>query len=174
MRLGLVCLLVLLSPAKAQEAPYQDPGIRRFVQIAIVCRNVEASSKRWAALLGVPAPRIAVTRAGKEVQEMFRGRPSEGQIKIAYFNLPNVALELMEPVGGDTSWKEHLDKHGEGVHHVAFRVEDLDRSLEQCERLGYPVLHRGRFDRLDGTYVYLDSQEALGVTVELLHYDQKK
>jgi hypothetical protein len=37
-----------------------------------------------------------------------------------------------------------------------------------------PVTHRGRFNTHDGDYVYVDSQDKLGVTVELLHWDKKQ
>ena len=141
--------LVFLSfvPASmAQEAPYQDPGMKKIVQIAIVCRDAEASAKRWAALLGVQPPKPDITRPGSEVNLIYRGKPSNSQLKVAYFALDGQpALELMEPVGGDTAWKEHLDQYGESVHHVAFQVEDVERTIKTLEGLGYPVIHRGRF-----------------------------
>ena len=37
-----------------------------------------------------------------------------------------------------------------------------------------PVLHRGRYDSQDGDYVYVDSKDKLGVTIELLHSDKKE
>jgi hypothetical protein len=36
-----------------------------------------------------------------------------------------------------------------------------------------PVLHKGRYDSDDGTYIYLDSLDSLGVVIELLHSDSK-
>jgi hypothetical protein len=102
---------------------------------------------------------------------MYRGKPSTGQVKLTFFRTGEATLELMQPVGPDTHWKEHLDKFGEGVHHIAFRVKDLEKTLAGFEAEKMPVLHRGRFDSNDGDYVYVDSQDKLGVTVELLHWD---
>jgi hypothetical protein len=52
-------------------------------------------------------------------------------------------------------------------------VKDLEGSLRRLEKLGLTTLHRGRYDSDNGTYVYVDSQKALGVTLELLHSDPK-
>jgi len=170
-----ILLLFLGVTAGALQSPVEppDPGMRTLVQVAIVSRNAEATAKQWAAVLGVPVPRITLTRPGREVKVVYRGRPSDGQAKIAFFRVGQVALEVIEPAGPDTSWREFLDKHGEGVQHIAFQVTDLEGSLRRLEKLGMPAAHRGRYDADNGDYVYLDSQGALGVTLELLHSDPK-
>lgn len=167
----LFALLPALAPA--QEATYVDPGMKAVVQVAIVCRDIEATSKRWAAVLGVNAPQITTTKPGHDVKAMFRGRPTEGQAKLAFIKAGQITIELIQPVGANTSWQEFLDANGEGVQHVAFQVNDLDRSIKSFEQAGAPVLHRGRYDSDNGSYVYVDSKKALGVVVELLHSDQK-
>jgi len=169
-------MFLSFAPASmAQEAPYQDPGMKKIVQVAITCRDVEASAKRWAALLGVPVPKPGLTRVGNDVNLIYRGKPSNSQIKVAYFALDGQpALELMEPVGGDTAWKEHLDQYGESVHHIAFEVVDVERIIKTLEGLGYPVIHRGRLAAKGARrsdYVYFDTHKQLGVVVELLHND---
>lgn len=166
-------LFAITAPALQSPVETPDPGMKTLVQVAIVSRDIEATAKQWAALLGVPMPKITLTRSGREVKVVYRGRPSEGQAKLAFFRLGQVALEIIEPVGADTSWREFLDKHGEGVQHIAFQVTDLEGSLRRLEKLGLKTLHRGRYDADNGTYVYLDSEKALGVTLELLHSDPK-
>ena len=106
--LSVVLLPVFLLPvlAPAQEPAYVDRGMKAVVQVAIVCRHVDATSKRWAAVLGVDPPQIRTTKPGHEVKVMFRGRPSEGQAKLAFIRLGPVTLDLIEPVGGNASWKE--------------------------------------------------------------------
>jgi catechol 2,3-dioxygenase-like lactoylglutathione lyase family enzyme len=150
---------------------YRDPGIGKIVQIAIVCKDIDACAARWSRLLGQPAPPPRTTVPGREAKVVYRGRPSDGQVRLTFFKTGDAVLELMQPVGPDTHWKEHLDKHGEGVHHIAFKVENLEKSLDSLEKQGMPLLHRGRFDTDNGTYAYVDSLDKLGVTVELLHWD---
>lgn len=163
--------LVAASSLFGQEI-YRDPGLKTVVQVAIVCKDIEATTKRWAALLGVEPPAIRTTRPGREVRLVYRGRPSDGRVKLAFIRLGQVSLEFLEPVGGPTSWSEHLEKYGEGVQHLGFQVQDLERTLQGLKRLGIEELHRGRYDQDNGTYVYMDTKDALGVVIELLHSDR--
>jgi methylmalonyl-CoA/ethylmalonyl-CoA epimerase len=170
MRKAAILLVVLGSTAITQQPPADpDPGLKTVTQVCIVCRDVEACSQRWAAVLGVPAPSIKITRPGPEVKELYRGKPSTGQARIANIRLGQVTLELLQPVGPDTSWKDVLDQKGESIHHIAFAVQDVDKTVKRFEGLGMPVWHQGRFDGDNGTYTYMDSARSLGVIIELLH-----
>lgn len=160
----------LLLPAQQPPAPL-DPGLQTIVQVAIVTRDIETSAKRWAAILGMPVPPISTTRPGHVVRVFYQGRPSSGQAKLTFFKLGQVVLELIEPLGKDTSWRQYLDERGEGVQHLGFQVVNLGQAIANAEKSGMPVLHRGRYDKDNGDYVYIDSQKALGVTLEFLHSD---
>lgn len=173
MRRSLFLLLWIAGLARplAQEPLYRDPGLKTVVQVAIATRDIEATTRRWAELLGVPPPKITTTRPGNEVKMVYRGRPSQGRVKLAFLRVGQVVLEFLEPVGGDSSWAEFLEQHGEGVHHLGFQVTDLDRTVETLRRLGYREWHRGRYDQDNGTYVYFETAPALGANIELLHSD---
>ncbi len=177
--LSLFVMFILTIAGNAQkstvkEITYHDPGLKKIVQVALVVRDIEASARLWADLLGMPVPKISTTRPGHEVNEIYRGKPSEGQVKLTFFNLGQVVIELLQPISEGTSWKEFLDKKGEGVQHLGFQVIDPDKTSDALEKAGYPVFHKGRYDSLDGTYIYHDTQDALGVVIELLHSDAKK
>ncbi len=153
---------------------YHDPGFKNLVQVAIVVKDIEASSRKWAELLGMPMPEIRTTRPGNEVDVIYRGEPSNGQVKLSFFILDNLVIELLEPITEGTAWKEFLDEHGEGVQHLGFKVVDPVKTSQEFEKAGYTNFHQGRYDSDDGTYIYHDTQDALGVVVELLHSDPKK
>ncbi len=172
----LIALIGLLLPGATfcQENPYVDPGMKKIAQVAIVCKDIEASRARWAALLGMEPQPIRTTRPGNEVKVLFRGKPSNARAKLAFFNAGETVIELIQPLGGDSSWQQFLDKNGEGVQHLGFQVTDLEKTVQSLEKQGYPILHRGRYDSEDGDYVYMDTAAKLGVTVELLHSDKKK
>ena len=155
----------------AQDAAYHDPGLKKIAQVAIVCKDIEASSRRWAEVLGMDAPKINITRPGSEVKVVFHGKPSNDRAKLAFFPTGQVVIELLEPVGPSTSWKEELDAHGESVHHLGFQVQDLERTVRYFESNGMGVVHRGRYDKDNGDYVYVDTRKQLGVIIELLHSD---
>lgn len=172
LRLGLLSIATALTAfSQSQPATPPDPGLQKVVQIAIVTRDIEASAKRWSALLGMPVNAITTTRPGKEVKMVVNGKPSDARVKLTFFRLGQVVLELMQPLGGLSSWQSGLDRNGESVHHIGLQVADLDGSIKRLESLGYKQEHRGRYDKDNGDYVYFDTEKALGVIVELLHSD---
>ena len=119
-----ILLIAALPPAAlaADSAPYHDPGMQKIAQVAIVCKNVEACSQRWANVLGMPVATAKITRPGREVAAVYRGKPTNGQAKLAFYSAGQTQIELIEPVGGDTAWKQGLDENGESVHHLGFQV----------------------------------------------------
>lgn len=140
-------------------------------QIAIVVHDIEEACKRWAQILGQPVPNVIITQPGNEVNMTYRGQPSNAQAKLAFFNLGQVQLELIEPVGEPSTWKEALDKNGESVHHIAFWTEDMQASADFLKQHDIPLVQRG--DMGEGQYAYFDAQQQLGVQIELLERVRK-
>jgi methylmalonyl-CoA/ethylmalonyl-CoA epimerase len=149
-----------------------DTGCKTIIQIAIVCKDIETTARRWAALLGVDPPKNFSTDPGLECDMVYRGKPSNAQAKLAFLEAGACQLELIQPLGPGSSWQEQLDQCGESIHHIAFKVKDIDSSLRACREMGMPVLHQGRFGNKDGSYAYLDSKSQLGAVIELLHWDK--
>ena len=139
---------------------------RTVCQIGLVVRDIETSAEAYAELLGVPVPGWQLTGPLEETNARYRGAPTEGRAKLAFFQMDNISIELIEPVGGPSTWQEFLDSKGEGVHHIAFRVEDMDEEIARLDARGIPPVQRG--DYTGGCYAYLDSAPQLGVILELL------
>ena len=99
-----------------------------------------------------------VERNGKRIDTRF-------DIAVAYSG--DVQLELIEPRGPDaTVYSEHLEQHGEGLHHLGFCVRDLSRRLASSN---IPVLQRGVLcGKATTRYAYLDTTAAAGIIVELI------
>ena len=135
-------------------------------QIAIVVRDIESTAKAWADLLGVDAPPWHMTDPREESNACYRGEPTDARAKLAFFHMDNLSIELIEPVGGPSTWQEFLDAHGDGVHHIAFRVEDMDGHVAMFEAKGMTLQQSG--DYTGGCYSYMDSTGKLGTIVELL------
>lgn len=141
-------------------------GSDTLAQVALVVRDIEASARRWADVLGVAVPEIITTGPGLEAAQTYRGLPSNARARLAFFSLGPVQLELVEPVGDESVWKDVLDRNGEGFHHIGFWVEGMQRSVDFLREKGIPMVQRG--DMGEGQYAYFDAQESLGVTLELL------
>ncbi|MCS7310761.1 MAG: VOC family protein [Armatimonadetes bacterium] len=152
--------------------PAQGLDNTTLAQVAIVVRDIEEACQRWARILGQPVPNIITTQPGNEVHMTYRGLPSNAQAKLAFFQLGPVQLELIEPIGEPSTWKEALDQDGESVHHIAFWTEDMQSSAQFLREQGIPLVQRG--DMGEGQYAYFDAREQLGVQIELLERVRKE
>ena len=140
---------------------------KRIVQIGIVVKDIERARATWAELLGVQEPPIVETEKWESTHMAFRGTPSKARAKLTFFNLENIALELIQPIGDSSTWQDFSEKHGEGIHHIAFNVKNLEGTLEKFNKMKIEVEQKGEYK--GGCYVYTDSESKLGAIMELLH-----
>lgn len=117
----------------------------RVVQIGIVVRDIEESSKLWAKLLGTDVPKPIETGTADVTNMIYREEPSSGRAKLAFFSLQNITIELIEPIGGPSTWRDFLDRHGSGVHHIAFNTGDIDGPIKTLGENGIEVEQKGNF-----------------------------
>ena len=79
------------------------------------------------------------------------------------------AVELLEPLGPDTTIGRFLERRGEGLHHIAYRTQDLDRELARLDAEGVPLIDRVPRQGARGHRVaFLHPSGAGGVLVELV------
>ncbi len=141
-------------------------GTTTLAQVAIVVKDIEASAKRYSEVLGLPVPGVITLVPGLEVKQTYCGLPSDARAKLAFFQLGPVQLELIEPMGGESTWQEVLDRKGEGFHHIAFWVENMQKRVDFLKGHGIPMIQRG--DMGEGQFAYFDAEKQLGVVLELL------
>jgi methylmalonyl-CoA/ethylmalonyl-CoA epimerase len=139
----------------------------KLAQVAFVVKDIDVASAKWAALLGVEVPPIMTTAPGLTVSQKVDGQPSDAQAKLAFFDLGGVQLELIEPLGGESSWQKILDEKGEGFHHLAFWTENMKEAADTLETYEGPLWHIGNMGE-EGQFAYFKTQESLGATIELL------
>jgi hypothetical protein len=79
-------------------------------------------------------------------------------------------IELIQPLEGSTVYADFIREHGYGVHHFGLLVEDMQEALAEAEAAGLTMTQNGAgFGRDgDGHYAYLDTEEKIGVTIELI------
>ncbi len=175
------CLALVLACFLAAGYFYaRDNGVKNnilgndtIVQIGIVVRDIEKSTRAYAELLGLDVPKWEVTDPVEKSHTEYKGELSEARAKLAFFQLGNIVIELIEPVGRPSTWQEHLETKGEGVHHLAFEVKDMEKKIAGLKSIGIPLIQRG--DYTGGCYSYLDGGPQLGVILELLeNFPQRK
>ncbi|MBN2003371.1 MAG: VOC family protein [Anaerolineae bacterium] len=140
-------------------------GTNVVCQVGLVVKDIEKSAAAYSAVFGMPVPNIVVTDDYDKAQTVYRGKPTEARAKLAFFDMGQVQVELIEPIGEPSTWKEALDAKGEGFHHLAFFVKGTDQVVAYLEGKGGALVQQGHYT--GGMYSYVD-MPALHIVLELL------
>jgi methylmalonyl-CoA/ethylmalonyl-CoA epimerase len=133
----------------------------KLMQIGLVVRDMDKAIKRFSVLgFGPFAPKILPPGT----KEWIRGKPSNVNVKVNATMVGEIELELCQPVSGESPHQEFLDSKGEGIQHVMFAVDDLEKEIDRLTKQGATVLLKAVFDK--GGLAYLDL-DASGFIVEL-------
>ena len=140
-------------------------------QVGIVVKNADRMAAKLSQLTGLDVPATIITDDYEKARTQFRGSPSPAKAKLIIFNMGQVAIEIIEPIGGPSTWREFLEARGEGVHHIAFTVQDASRSADGLAANGIPAIQSGVFE--GGKYIYSDGEKELTVILELLEFEPR-
>ncbi len=145
-------------------------GTHVVTQVGLLVHDIEKTAQVYADFLGVPRPPIRVTGALEQSQAKYRGKPTPARAKLAFFDVgPGLQLELIEPDRQPSTWREDLDRKGECVHHIAFRIKGMKEKVSNLEKEGMPLVQSGEYT--GGRYAYIDAARDLKVLIELLEND---
>jgi len=131
--------------------------VSKLHHIGIAVRDLGRALETWRALLGVEAgPPVDVTEEG---------------VRIAFLKAGEPKVELLEPLGPESVIARHIEKRGEGIHHVAFSVPDIRAAMERLRAQGVPLLDAEPRFRGGNRYVaFCHPKGANGVLTELVQY----
>ncbi|MDD4849739.1 MAG: VOC family protein [Gemmiger sp.] len=144
--------------------------LKGFIQIAILVEDIDKARHEWADILGVPVPEIIEQPkpAGSNPGLTYRGRETSYGLKLAVIQAPQgFIIELHQVTDdGDSTFKEFVQKHGYGVHHLGFQVGDRrDAVVRELEERGYPLRTVGIYP--DGSWTIADTEDTLGVNLNI-------
>jgi catechol 2,3-dioxygenase-like lactoylglutathione lyase family enzyme len=101
----------------------------------------------------------------------LRGEPADYTIHVSLGYAGAQQLELIEPVSGPNLYIEHLDRHGPGLHHVAWIPDDFDKALAEAAAAGIEVPQRGSMVDVGMDFAYLEGGPAGGY-IELMRLSE--
>ncbi len=128
--------------------------MEKIEHIGIAVKDLETSNKLFEKLLGVPHYKI------EEVA-------SEG-VKTSFFKSGPNKIELLEATKPESPIAKYLEKKGEGIHHIAFAVEDIASEIDRLKNEGFTVLNETPKKGADNKLVaFLHPKGTNGVLVEL-------
>jgi methylmalonyl-CoA/ethylmalonyl-CoA epimerase len=143
------------------------------VQICVVVENLEEAMKRYSDLLGV-GPFLIYSVDSRELGVTREGKPTNYRIRVGMAKMGGAVLELLENLEGQTIWKDFFDIHGECMHHIGLFVKNFPVALKAFTERGFKITVDGPIaspERI-GRFTYLDTEERLGTTFELLDFPE--
>ncbi len=125
--------------------------------IAVAVRNLERSEKLYETVMGLKVThREEIAEQGVKAS-MLQPRSGEG-----------TAIELLEPTGEDSPIHKFLESRGEGIHHICFFVDDIEKSLENLKKQGVRLIDQTpRIGAYNSKVAFVHPKAMNGVLVEL-------
>jgi len=131
--------------------------------VAVVVRDIEQAVKFYSSL-GI-GPFVAPSNHIFAIKTL-RGKPITGKVIGREASIGPVVLQLLQYIEGEHLAKEFIDRKGEGVFHLGFAVDDVDKEEDKVVKLGLKVTQRAR--RADGSgNTFFDTEALGGVLLEI-------
>lgn len=156
-------------------APEAAPPGRKVVQFAFTVRALAPVLDFWSRLgfveKSVTHPPLWDLR--------YHDQPGVFDAELGWQRHGRVVYEWILPLKGPTVYLDHMAKHGEGLHHIAFEVSDLDEEVARWNALGFPFVQGGAWGEKGkpgwGRFAYQDTHPIGGADIELLwNYRERK
>ncbi len=127
--------------------------LTKIDHLGIAVRNLDKSVEYYENSLGLSCH-------GREEVESQK-------VRTAFFEIGEVHLELLEPTSEDSPIARFLEKNGEGIHHIAFRTDDIEKQLNQASDSGVKLIHEVPFEGAANKLVaFLHPKSTHGVLTE--------
>ena len=134
--------------------------MNKIEHLGIAVKDLAASNQIFEDLLGVPPYKE------EEVE-------SESVIT-SFFKVGESKIELLQATSEDSAIAKHIEKRGEGIHHIAFDVSDIYAEIKRLKDLGYQMIHQEPKQGADGKIIaFLHPKSSNKVLVELCQDENK-
>jgi methylmalonyl-CoA/ethylmalonyl-CoA epimerase len=135
--------------------------ILRVEHIGIAVKDASAAGTLFEKLLGAPA---------------YKSEQVESeQVTTSFFMAGNTKIELLETDAPGSAIAKFIEKRGEGIHHIAFEVDDIEEESQRLKDAGFELIHTTPKDGADNKrIVFLHPKSTNGVLVELCEEKKTK
>jgi methylmalonyl-CoA/ethylmalonyl-CoA epimerase len=133
---------------------YREMDISKIEHIGIAVRSIEAQLPYYEGVLGLKC------YATEDVIDQG--------VRTAFFLVGSTKLELLEPLSDSSPIAKFLEKRGEGIHHLAFAVADVDTALSEVSSKGVQLIDKVSRGGAEGLSIgFLHPRSTGGVLTEL-------
>ena len=128
--------------------------ISHIEHLGIAVKSIEEQLPYYEQVLGVKCYNI------EEVVDQ--------KVKTAFFKVGQTKIELLEPMSEESTIAKFIEKRGEGVHHIAFAVPDVQEALNEAESKGVQLIDKAPRGGAEGLKIaFLHPKSTNGVLTEL-------
>lgn len=136
-------------------------NISHIEHIGIAVKNLEESIQYWEKVFGLKCYAV------EEVKDQ--------KVKTAFFMVGQTKIELLESTDPEGPIGKFIEKKGEGIHHMAFAVKDLESALAETEANGIQLIDKQPRKGAEGLHIgFLHPKSTFGVLTELCEDKNQK
>jgi len=129
-------------------------NIKHIDHIGIAVKSIEEGGKSFTDILGLNLQKVETI--------------AEQKVKTGFFPITDSELELLESTEPDSPIAKFIETRGEGMHHIAFRVENIDDALKELKEKGVRLIDQEPRKGTGGARIaFIHPKETHGVLVEL-------
>ena len=128
--------------------------------VCIAVENIVESVNLYVNLFGIPLPKIETI--------------SDQKVKAAMINIGNTSLEFIQPVDNDSGVAKFIRNKGEGIHHICFEVENIEKSIKQLQNAEVKLIDEQPRQGLEGMIAFIHPKSTGNVLVELIETSSSK
>jgi methylmalonyl-CoA/ethylmalonyl-CoA epimerase len=134
--------------------------ISHIEHIGIAVKSIEETSKYYEGVLGLKCYAI------EEVADQ--------KVKTAFFKVGQTKIELLEPTAEDSTVAKFIENKGEGIHHIAFCVNGIEKCLSEAELAGLRLIDKAPRKGAEGLSIaFLHPKSTFGVLTEMCENKNK-
>ncbi len=132
----------------------ESPFLKKIEHIGIAVKDLDTANQLYTLLLGA---------------EPYKSEYVESeQVNTSFFKVGESKIELLTGTSGQSAISKFIEKKGEGIHHIAFEVEDIVAEMERLKSLGFQLINdtpkRGADNKL---VCFIHPRSSNGVLLEL-------
>jgi methylmalonyl-CoA epimerase len=126
--------------------------LKRVNHIGIAVQDLDQAIEFWNRMFGVQTPPPVTER----------------DMRICMIQLGDLLVELISPIGTEGVMAKHIQKRGEGIHHVCYEVDDIYKAVEEMSTKGMKFVSKEPREGAEGKIVFLHPSSTHGVLTELV------
>jgi len=134
--------------------------IEKIDHIGIAVKNLEQAMKLYTDSLGLKLIHVEVL--------------DKANLRIAFFSVRGVLVELLAPMNEEAGVAKFIAQKGEGIHHIAYRVKDIENALKDLKAKGIKLTdEKSRPGGAGSLIAFLSTESTNSVLTELVQRDQE-